>query len=79
MTVTDSDIDTQIALQDFRQRVLNRQPIQAHEYRAIMNQLQRNVASRAAAMSSASRKAKKATSAESAKPVNLLELFGPKS
>lgn len=73
---TPSDIDTQIALSDYRQRVLNRQPIQPAEYRALMLQLQRNCEGRAAAMASERRKAKKAGSSEPSKPIDLAALFG---
>lgn len=71
---TPTDIDTQIALSDYRQRVLNRQPIQPAEYRALMLQLQRNCEGRAAAMASERRKVKKAGG--SSEPIDLAALFG---
>lgn len=71
---TATDIDAALAVQDYRQRVLNREPIQAHEYRALINLLTRNRESRAAAAAASSKERRKAERAP-AKPIDLKTLF----
>lgn len=70
-----SDIDTAIQLQDLRQRVLNREPITAAEYRDLINALHRNREGRAAAQAAERRKTAK-TASEPKAPVDLKALFG---
>jgi hypothetical protein len=77
MTDAADEIDTQIALNDYRQRVLRREPITPTEYRALIVQLQRNSVSRAAAMAVGRRKTKAGGEAKApGKPIDLMELFG---
>lgn len=71
---TSTDVDAALAVQDYRQRVLNREPIAAHEYRALINLLTRNRESRAAAAAASSKERRKAEKTPP-KPVDLKTLF----
>jgi hypothetical protein len=68
-----TDIDLQIRLQDYRTRVLNREPIKPAEYRELILSLQKGRESRAAAQAAERRAAKKPAAVR--EPVDLKALF----